>query len=250
MVSKGRHQVKELGTTSKKLPEFVVAQPGKNGHTWGRLVCTTCGDWIRINSTPQTPVATLPSCSAGPQTTPTDPKEDHNMLYDFTIRLAKPVTDAQADELFEADFHDVTDGTEAGRGFIAATVEADNVSDALAHAITVIESIGLTPVAVDDADTVTATQIAQRTGRSRESIRLLASGERGPGGFPLPIYTDPALYSWFEVARWFATALDEPALPRDEDAAVIAATSHLLRARALTNHDQIAPVLQPIFVIA
>jgi len=172
------------------------------------------------------------------------------MLYDFTIRLSMPVSDEQADALFEAGFHDVTDGTDAGRGFICVTVEAQTISEALTHVLTVLDDIGLDPIAVDDSDTVTTAQIAQRTGRSRESIRLLALGERGPGGFPLPLYDDPALYSWFEVARWFATELGEPVLPHGEDAAMVAATSYLLRARALAGREQIASILQPVFAVA
>ena len=50
--------------------------------------------------------------------------------------------------------------------------------------------------------------IAARTGRTRESIRLLIEGARGPGGFPPPA-TDPRsryrLWRWSEVSRWFET---------------------------------------------
>ena len=55
MVSKGRHQANEINTALKRLPSMIAVDARKNGHTWGRLECTVCGDSIRINSTPQNP---------------------------------------------------------------------------------------------------------------------------------------------------------------------------------------------------
>jgi predicted DNA-binding transcriptional regulator AlpA len=52
---------------------------------------------------------------------------------------------------------------------------------------------------------VTLSEIAQRLARSRESVRLLASGERGPGDFPPPVSHLKArtrLWRWSEVAAW------------------------------------------------
>lgn len=51
-------------------------------------------------------------------------------------------------------------------------------------------------------------EIAERLGRSRESIRLLIAGERGPGDFPPPVShvrTRTRLRRWPDVLRWFAT---------------------------------------------
>ncbi|MGH3751148.1 MAG: hypothetical protein ACRDRP_00345 [Pseudonocardiaceae bacterium] len=38
-----------------------------------------------------------------------------------------------------------------------------------------------------DDDWLTASEIAERAGRSRQSVALLARGERGPGDFPAPV---------------------------------------------------------------
>ncbi|MGH3751970.1 MAG: hypothetical protein ACRDRP_04605 [Pseudonocardiaceae bacterium] len=38
-----------------------------------------------------------------------------------------------------------------------------------------------------DDDWLTASEIAERVGRTRQSVALLAHGERGPGGFPAPV---------------------------------------------------------------
>jgi hypothetical protein len=49
-------------------------------------------------------------------------------------------------------------------------------------------------------------------GRSRESVRLLAAGERGPGDFPAPVSHLKArtrLWRWSEVAGW-AKSHDQP----------------------------------------
>jgi hypothetical protein len=50
---------------------------------------------------------------------------------------------------------------------------------------------GATPVRVvrvaAERDWLTAAELADRIGRSRQSIDQLARGERGPGGFPAPV---------------------------------------------------------------
>lgn len=59
---------------------------------------------------------------------------------------------------------------------------------------------------VESHDVVTASDIAQRTKRTRESVRLLASGQRGLGAFPAPITileNGSRLWRWAEVADWF-----------------------------------------------
>ena len=45
-----------------------------------------------------------------------------------------------------------------------------------------------------------------RTGRTRESVRLLVVNERGPGGFPAPVTdhrTRHRFWRWSEVRGWF-----------------------------------------------
>jgi hypothetical protein len=55
-------------------------------------------------------------------------------------------------------------------------------------------------------------EIAERAGRTRESIRLLTTGERGPGGVPPPATHFKSRFRmsrWQAVAAWFAEALGE-----------------------------------------
>ena len=61
---------------------------------------------------------------------------------------------------------------------------------------------------VEPDELVTMSEIAERLERSRESIRLLISGERGSGDFPAPVShlrTRTRFWRWPDVLRWFGT---------------------------------------------
>ncbi len=65
------------------------------------------------------------------------------------------------------------------------------------------------PVRVDK-DLVSVSDIAQRAGRTRESVRLLAEAKRGPGGFPAPVGVagdEIKVWPWSEVRDWFDKVL-------------------------------------------
>jgi len=51
---------------------------------------------------------------------------------------------------------------------------------------------------------VTLAEIGRRCGVTRESVRLWASGRRGPGGFPLAIAVvgHSKLWRWTDVVTW------------------------------------------------
>jgi len=88
--------------------------------------------------------------------------------------------------------------------FVAAVASAlDGIQSA-------IPGVRLLRVLPDDLVTIAA--IAARTGRTDESVRLLAQGRRGPGGFPPAagwINEKTQIWRWSDVARWFIEALDE-----------------------------------------
>ena len=70
-----------------------------------------------------------------------------------------------------------------------------------------LESLkGVQVVRIAGAGLASLADIAAHLGRTRESVRLLVSGARGPGGFPKPV-TDPRsrfrLWHWSEVVQWF-----------------------------------------------
>jgi len=83
---------------------------------------------------------------------------------------------------------------------------------------------------VQPEDIVSLSAIAARTGRTDESVRLLAQGRRGPGGFPPTagwINDKTQVWRWADVARWFADALGEPP-EGGEHAAFLAALNDAL----------------------
>ncbi|MGH8390527.1 MAG: hypothetical protein ACRESJ_34490 [Pseudomonas sp.] len=134
-------------------------------------------------------------------------------MTEWTFRLALrgvELTDDELDALFEAGCDDGAfslepDGTVLG--FFDR--EASTEQDALISAILDIEQAGIGArvlrVEADD-DWLTASEIATRVSRSRQSIALLARGERGPGDFPVPVarqHSSNPLWSWSEVETWF-----------------------------------------------
>lgn len=146
--------------------------------------------------------------------------------YDFTLLVegADLQTDQAQDALFEAGCDDATIGVVAGVQRLAFDREARSPAEALVSAIVAVERAvpGVRVVRVAPDEYVTLAEIARRTGRTRESVRLLASGDRGPGDFPPPAARAAErnrLWRWAEVAGWFAARLGErvavpdPALP-------------------------------------
>jgi hypothetical protein len=120
------------------------------------------------------------------------------------------LTDEQLDALFDASCDDATvalerDGTVLG----LFDREAQTQDDAVLSAIMNVENaaIGARALRVtEDYDWLTASEIAERTSRTRQSMSLLIRGDRGPGGLPLPVARKASshpLSSWSEVATWF-----------------------------------------------
>ena len=111
------------------------------------------------------------------------------------------------DRLFEAGCDDATVGVSDGVQFVDFDREAEALDDALLSAVHDLEKLeGVEVVRIADAGLASLADIAARVGRTRESVRLLVSGARGPGNFPKPV-TDPRsryrLWRWPEVAGWF-----------------------------------------------
>ncbi|MDR0417371.1 MAG: hypothetical protein LBH76_08710 [Propionibacteriaceae bacterium] len=95
---------------------------------------------------------------------------------------------------------------------------------------------GYRAVGVGTDDLVAAPVTAQRTGRTRESVRLLPTGRRGPGGFPAPVVAGRwTTWSWQAVRGCFAGHGGAAVVgPAERGAATLAAADLLLRARALS----------------
>ncbi|MGH9380513.1 MAG: helix-turn-helix transcriptional regulator [Thermoanaerobaculia bacterium] len=123
--------------------------------------------------------------------------------------------EAHLNALFEAGCDDATVGRLGAIQYLDFDREAESFADAVLGATEAIEKTGLGArvVHLEPDDLVTMSEIAERTGRTRESVRLLISGQRGPGRFPAPathFKNRRRMWRWQEVAAWFARALGEP----------------------------------------
>lgn len=130
--------------------------------------------------------------------------------YEITLVLDRDgyLADAEVHALFEATGGEAN--VEHGPGGVHVTVEreAETLTRAITTAMRDIETVpGLRVAGVAHEDGVTLADIARRAGRTRESIRLYATGRRGPGGFPAPDWVSSAgdkFWSWAEVGSWLA----------------------------------------------
>ncbi len=133
--------------------------------------------------------------------------------YTVSLILANvELTDDVLDDLFTA-IEDVVPSSIDGVVKITAPVEASDDESAAFHLVDKIQAVLPHAVAVRlDQDLVSIPDIAERTERTRESIRLLVDGKRGPGGFPNPVGTVGdaiRVWPWAVVVEWFRTALGE-----------------------------------------
>jgi hypothetical protein len=144
--------------------------------------------------------------------------------YEFTLITDRDPTN-HADALFERAHGDLTPEGGAGPNLVHACIEADTLADAIINAIHHTEATGLAVTGLAADDLVSLRDIAGRLGRTYESVRLLATGQRGPGDFPTPLSTGQwSLYSWAEVSDWLGQEAGD--YSRE-----IAAADHLIRAR-------------------
>ena len=125
------------------------------------------------------------------------------------------------DRLFEAGCDDALVGSTDGVQFIDFDRDAASLDVAVLSAVADVEQVGdVQVIRLAGAGLVSIADIAARIGRTRESVRLLVSGARGPGNFPAPV-TDPRaryrLWRWADVERWFEREVGEDALGAREE---------------------------------
>lgn len=140
--------------------------------------------------------------------------------HTFQVVFAVPDADSlepHLDALHAAGCNDAAFMGPASDGTFTAEFdrEAPTFPAAVVSALEAIQSAlpGVRLLRVLPDDLVTVAAIAARTGRTDESVRLLAQGRRGPGGFPPAaawINEKTQVWRWSDVARWFTDALDEP----------------------------------------
>jgi len=141
---------------------------------------------------------------------------------EFTLIVEGPdlQDESHIEALFEAGFDDATIGRVGSIQYVDFDREAETFADAVFSATEAIEAVvpQIRVVHLEPDDLVTMSEIAERTGRTRESIRLLIRGDRGPGAFPAPathFRSRQRMWRWQEVAVWFAEKLGESQLVGD-----------------------------------
>ncbi len=162
---------------------------------------------------------------------------DEESMKTYQFVLIVEGRDLQSGEMFDAVFEagcdDALVGCSNGVQFVDFEREAPSAGEAVRSAVTALESVsGVTVARVAGADLLSMADIAIRTGRTRESVRLLIVGKRGPGGFPPPV-TDPRnryrLWRSSEVQQWFAEHYGEESVC--PEARVVAAINAELELR-------------------
>lgn len=185
--------------------------------------------------------------------TPNDIPSTHS----FTLFLRGPdvLCDDHMDALHTAGCDDALFGERDGAQYAAFDREARSFGDALRTAIEAVTKAvdGLSITRIEPDEMVTMAAIAQRAGVSRESVRLLSTGQRGPGGFPSPIaYADrkTRLWHWPDVAHWLSQhgkakiAVDETAADLvGAMNAALALRAHARRLRGRRDRSLVAETL-------
>lgn len=153
--------------------------------------------------------------------------------HTFTLVLDGPtaITPALEDAVHEAGCDDAALGRRGETVYLEFDREGPSFRQALLSAIRDVQAISdVRVVRVEPDEIVTASEIAERVGRTRESVRLLVEGERGPGGFPAPLSGTSGrrarLWRWSEVGEWFASRGISTSRP--EEARLIAAVNGAL----------------------
>lgn len=127
--------------------------------------------------------------------------------FEFSIIAdgADPEDDMFEDRFFEAGCDDALLMVVKGNVVLHFTREAADVTTAVTTAIRDVHKAGARVRRIAPDSYVTISDIAERSGLTRQAISLYANGERGAGDFPKPVLranTDSPLWDWLSVARW------------------------------------------------
>jgi len=161
--------------------------------------------------------------------------------HNFQLTIRATLTDERLDELVTAGCDDATFSSKDDLTFAEFDREAVSLVDAVVSAIEAVESVvGLEVLRIDPDELVWASEIAERTGRSRQNVDQLVRGQRGPGGFPAPAThaTRNPLWRWSDVEVWLATY--EGREPQTERSLVLGALNGALQARHNLRRDPTA----------
>lgn len=174
------------------------------------------------------------------------PVTDHTFTLVFA--MSDDTLEPHLDALLEAGCDDAAFAGPASDGTFIADFdrEAASFGEAVASATRTLRATlpAFHLLRIEPVDLVSQSSIAQRTGRSDESIRLYIAGRRGPGQFPpaiAAINDKTHVWSWAEVVLWWERSFGER-LDGHDDALFIAAVNARLRSVAALRELRAARV--------
>jgi hypothetical protein len=152
--------------------------------------------------------------------------------HTFRLVVSDRIEVEDANRLFEAGVDDGFPESGPQGHSIGFDREAASLEEAVLSAIDEVESADFEVLRVEPDDLVSAADVAERTGRSRQSISSLISGARGSGGWPRPVAGNvrSPLWRWTDVAGWFQE-FDSSQQVDQEAAAFVAAVNEVLATR-------------------
>jgi hypothetical protein len=138
-------------------------------------------------------------------------------IHEFTIIASglDPDADDFEDRFFEAGCDDATLSFQKGAIILEFSREAVSFSKAVASAYEAVRRAGASVERIEPDYLVSLSDIAERSGKTRQAISLYTRGERG-NDFPAPVArvtSNHPLWDWEEVAEWL---VDRNALAREE----------------------------------
>jgi hypothetical protein len=138
-------------------------------------------------------------------------------IHEFTIIASgvDPEAEDFEDRFFEAGCDDATLSFQKGVIIAEFSREAVSFSKAVTSAYEAVLRAGATVERVEPDYLVSLSEIAERSGKTRQAISLYTNGGRGEG-FPAPVVrvtSKHPLWDWEEVAAWL---VERDALPKEE----------------------------------
>ncbi len=136
-------------------------------------------------------------------------KRTKNYIFQLILSDISEPNEKIEDALYEAGCDDALLFFKNQIAFLEFNRSAESIRKAIISAIKDVENagIGVKVAHVAPGDIVTAAEIARRVKLTKEYIRLLTQGKRGPGDFPLPhsLIANTTLWSWAEISEWMYT---------------------------------------------
>jgi predicted DNA-binding transcriptional regulator AlpA len=164
---------------------------------------------------------------------------DGELTGSFTLLVRGEVSDDVIEQIYErADDFTVSVGRDGSFARIGVDRDDDSVLEVIVAAIDDVEEAApnLCVERVEPDELVYASEIAERIGRSRQSVDHLIRGVRGPGDFPAPLSHASArnpLWRWSDVESWFASyegrTVDERVQEQQDSIALVNAMLDLRR---------------------